>query len=168
MIQNCCGGPKLSLSENSWDWMGSFVLDAWCLGVSAWDTNSTRLLMREDLSQLHLWVKSEWLNPPQDDTSLWHFERKRVREADRKRTDPMAWAIRMPVGYPQEPCQNVLEIWCSMSWTQSFLPIPCHDCSNDCFESEYSQMVILAGFFTRREHLVERRSFPETCKACRK
>jgi len=58
MIQNCCGG------------------------VSAWDTNSTRLLMRED------------------DTSLWHFERKRVREADRK----------------------------------------------------------------RREHLVERRSFPETCK----
>lgn len=58
MIQNCCGG------------------------VSSWDTNSTRLLMRED------------------DTSLWHFERKRVREADRK----------------------------------------------------------------RREHLVERRSFPETCK----
>jgi len=58
MIQNCCGG------------------------VSAWDTNSTRLLMRED------------------ETSFWHFERKRVREADRK----------------------------------------------------------------RREHLVERRSFPETCK----
>ncbi|CAJ1428447.1 unnamed protein product, partial [Effrenium voratum] len=44
MIQNCCGG------------------------VSAWDTNSTRLLHRED------------------QTMMWTYERKRVREADRKRT----------------------------------------------------------------------------------
>lgn len=113
--------------------LGSFVLDA-CLGVSAWDTNSTRLLMREDWSLAESWVKSK-SDPSQDDTSLWHFERKRVREADRKRTEPMASAIRMPVGYPQQ-----LEIWCSMSLTSHYSTVAVfwdHDCSNDYFERQY-------------------------------
>lgn len=145
--------------------LGSFVLDA-CLGVSAWDTNSTRLLMREDWSLAESWVKSK-SDPSQDDTSLWHFERKRVREADRKRTEPMASAIRMPVGYPQLRCHIVLEIWCSMSLTSHYSSSLLRPWLQQrlFWKTIYSQMVIVAGFFMRREHLVERRSFPETCKA---
>ena len=66
----------------------SYRLDCCDPGVSAWDTNSTRLLTREVLAFLRSLAQcaEKLLERSQDDTPLWRFERKRVREADRKRT----------------------------------------------------------------------------------